>query len=89
LSYQLIRKTGGSATILQFVAASKELLLPAQSDDLNAPQLTDIRTMRDIARRKENTHAHKTNLDAEKGDSDAKNKVGWQENSEKETESRR
>jgi hypothetical protein len=36
-----------------------------------------------------NVHAHKTKLDAEKGDSDAKNKVGWQENSEKEAESRR
>ena len=36
-----------------------------------------------IARRKENDHAHKTKLDAEKGDSDAENKVGWQENSKK------
>jgi hypothetical protein len=41
-----------------------------------------------IARRKENAHVHKTKLDAEKGDSDAENKVGWQESSEKEATSR-
>jgi hypothetical protein len=38
---------------------------------------------------KENAHAHKTNLDAEKGDSKAESKVGSEESSKKETKSRR
>jgi hypothetical protein len=32
-------------------------------------------------------HAHKTNLDAEKGDSETEIKVGWQKSSKKEGES--
>jgi len=36
-----------------------------------------------IARRKENAHAQKTKRGDEKGDSDAENKVGWQESSKK------
>jgi hypothetical protein len=42
-----------------------------------------------IARRKENAYAQKTKRGDEKGDSDAENKVGWQESSKKEAESRR
>jgi len=41
-----------------------------------------------IARRKENAHGQKTKRGDEKGDSDAKNKVGWQESSKKEATSR-
>ena len=37
---------------------------------------------------KENAYAYKTNLDAENGDSKAESKVGSQEGSKKETESR-
>jgi hypothetical protein len=39
--------------------------------------------------RTENAYADKTNLDAEKGDSEAESKVGSEKRSKKETESRR
>jgi hypothetical protein len=62
---------------------------PPQSEDLNAPQLSVIRTTPYNSCYEENAHAHKTKRGEEKGDSDAEIKVGWQESSKKEPESRR
>jgi hypothetical protein len=64
-------------------------LPPPQSDDLNAPQISVIRATPYNSCYEENAHAHKTKRGEEKGDSDAQIKVGRQESSKKEPESRR
>ena len=60
-----------------------------QSDDLNAPQLSDIRATPRNPSYERNAHAHKTKRGEEKGDSDPEIKVGWQKSNKKEAESRR